>query len=92
MDNFTQCFNKHEPVDTVYFDFSKAFETVPHGRLLIKQGSYGIVGNLHSQIESFLKDRKQWVIINGVYSNFTSVTSGIPKGSIFASILFLIFY
>ena len=56
-------------VDSIYFDFSKAFDTVPHKRLSVKMKAYGIEGQLLSWIEAFLAGREQSV---RVYGNMTS--------------------
>ena len=78
-------------VDTIYFDFAKAFDTVPHRRLLSKLASYGIRGNILRWIKSFLEDRSQIVKVNGTASTSETVISGIPQGSVLGPILFVIY-
>ena len=70
-------------MDTVYLDFSKAFDTVPHRRLIGKLEAYGIGGSLLSWISSFLMGRSQKVSVNDSLSSSKSVLSGIPQGSVF---------
>lgn len=77
--------------DTIYFDFSKAFDTVPHNRLLKKLKCYGIKGQVLKWIKSFLKGRSQVVKVNGEESFPESVMSGIPQGSVLGPILFVIY-
>ena len=60
-------------------DFSKAFDSVPHERLLFKLEAYGIQGKVLQWIRSFLSQRKQAVVINGVKSATSNVLSGVPK-------------
>ena len=57
----TSALDDNYQLDTIYFDFAKAFDTVPHQRLLTKLQSYGIAGNLLDWIESFLYNRQQRV-------------------------------
>ena len=78
-------------IDCIYMDFMKAFDTVPHKRLLSKIQSYCISDQLLGWISSFLSDRQQRVCINGCHSNWGSVTSGIPQGSVLGPILFVIY-
>ena len=78
-------------MDVIFLDFQKAFDKVPHGRLLLKVKSMGIGNLVANWIESWLSDRKQRVIINSKCSGWSDVTGGVPQGSVLGPILFVIF-
>ena len=78
-------------VDAIYLDFAKAFDTVPHRRLIVKLESYGINGNILNWIKAFLSGRSQVVKVNGADSESTAVLSGIPQGSVLGPLLFVIY-
>ena len=72
-------------------DFAKAFDKVPHGRLLHKPDYYGIRGSTHKWIISWLSGRSQHIVLDGLASDPVPVLSGVPQGSVLGLILFLIF-
>ena len=74
----------------IFLDFSRAFNVVPYERLLLKMNYYGI-RKILPWISNFLKNRKQSVVIDGTKSRFVEVISGLPQGTVLASLLFLIF-
>ena len=79
------------PVDLLYFDFKKAFDTVPHNRLLLKLECLGISGKVLDVINDFLKDRNFRVSVQGKFSSLKNILSGIPQGSVVGPLLFILF-
>ena len=91
INDLSSSLDRGDQTDMVILDFSKAFDRVPHKRLLRKLHHYGIRGHLHSWITSFLTGRSQKVIVEGSESESAPVISGVPQGSVLSPLLFLLF-
>ena len=81
----------HKQTDLIIMDLAKAFDKVPHRRLLHKLDYYGIKGSTHKWIDSWLSGRTQKVVLDGQASDLVPVLSGVLQGSFLGPILFLIF-
>ena len=77
--------------DILYLDFQKAFDTVPHKRLLAKLKAYGINGKMYQVLQDFLSNRTFSVKVGGKYSKVFCVTSSVPQGTVLGPLLFLIY-
>ena len=96
--NLLECVNnwmaendRGHPIDILYLDFEKAFDKVPHRRLLLKLKHFGIRGRLLGWIEYYLKDRRFRVKVNGAYSGERRIISGVIQGSVIGPLLFLVY-
>jgi len=76
MEKVIDYINSGIPVDVIYLDFQKAFDKVPHRRLLMKLSAHGIADVIR-WIKNWLTDRKQRVVLNGQYSGWSDVLSGV---------------
>ena len=83
--------DRKKQVHIAVLDFSKAFDKGTHKHLAIKLAYYGIRGSTLTLINSFLINRTQQVVLEGIASGTVDVTSGVPQGSVLGLILFLIF-
>ena len=91
MEDVTKWVDEGSPVDIIYLDLKKAFDKVPHQRLLLKLKAHGIGNGMINWIEKWLIDRRQRVVVDGEVSDRKSVLSGVPQGSVLRPILFLIY-
>ncbi len=91
MNLWTEAIDQGESVDTIYLDFMKAFDVVPHGQMLHKMKAYGILETILKWVDNFLVGRTHWVSVNDHDSAGFAATSGIPQRSVLGPTLFLIY-
>ena len=78
-------------VRAVFLDISKAFDKVWHDGLLYKLKQNGNSGCLLKLFENYLHNRNQRVVLNGSYSDYYPIESGVPQGSVIGPLLFLVY-
>ena len=90
IDYMAKALDNSSQVDAIALDFSKAFDVVPHHRLLLKIKYYGL-GPLQPWFQDFLVGRKQTVVVEGSHSREVDVLSGVPQGTVLGPLCFLLF-
>ena len=90
-DFLTKSLDAHLCVDTIFLDYSRAFDSVPHHLLIQKLNNCGIGGKLMTWIKDYLSFRSQSVRFHGVYSSFKEITSGVIQGSVLGPLFFALF-
>ena len=90
-DDIYEGFTRGEDTDSIYLDYAKAFDKVDLNLLVLKLRRYGFHNKLIDWIESFLSDREQVVVLNGIHSDIAKVLSGVPQGSVLGPLLFILF-
>ena len=90
VDKVSKSLDKEKIVVGVYLDIRKAFDSISHQILLDKLHKFGIRGNVHCFLKSYLMFRSQFVICNGVTSDVKFVESGVPQGSVLGLLLFIL--
>ena len=91
VEDLARSLDQREQIDCLILDFSKAFDSVPHQRLLYKMDWYGIQGETHTWIQNWLTSRTQSVVVDGESSEETAVISGVPQGTVLGPLLFILY-
>lgn len=82
---------KRNQVDSVYVDFSKAFDVVPHDYAIAKLKHMGFPDHITGWLHSYLTNRKASVCVNSACSREFIIPSGVPQGSVLGPLIFILF-
>ena len=91
VEDLSRRLDRRQTTDLLILDFSKAFDTVAHRRLLHKIHHYGITGKTNMWIKSWLCNRQQRVVLDGSASAVSQVLSGVPQGTVLCLLMFLLY-
>lgn len=89
--DFASAIDAKLQVDAIFIDFAKAFDRVPHNKLIEKLKSIGINSQILSWVAAYLSNRTQYVYLNKSESDRLNVFSGVPQGSVLGPLLFLVY-
>ena len=90
-DDWSKALDQGHEVCVVFFDVSKAFDTVPHSLLLTKLYELNLNPYLLQWIKSYLSNRSQYVCVDSISSSVVPVVSGVPQGSVLGPLLYIIY-
>ena len=91
LESIYKSIDSKENIDIIYTDYEKASDNVDHGILQTKLFNLGVCGKIIKLLQSYLIGRTQRVRINSHFSESVNVTSGVPQGSLLASLFFVIY-
>ena len=91
IEDLTRALNYSKEIHAIILDFSKAFDTVAHNRLINKLNHYGISGSINKWIKVWLTNRIQQVTVDGESSEPVEVGSGVPQGTVLGPLMFLLY-
>ena len=91
LENLTKTLDNRRQVDLIQTDFSKAFDKVPHQRLLLKFKNFAVQGPILDWLTCFVTKRTQPVALEEIKSEEVIVKSGVPQGTVLGPLLFLVF-
>ena len=90
-EEWTSALDQGFSIDGIFVGYSKAFNSVPHQRLIAKLKTLGVRGKLSLWLLNFLSNRFQRVVMNGHMSSWAQMVSGVSQGSILGPLLFILY-